>query len=75
MFKKIRAMFNKPSGYDQMLFNDMQQMISTMELLNNHILALARITLVTPDRLFKEAINTKANTEYLESLIKAKNAK
>ena len=75
MFNKIKNFFIRPSKYDQAIFTSVEENYRMINVLNNHLVALARITLVTPNRLFKESLNIKANTEYLESLIKAKNVK
>jgi hypothetical protein len=75
MFNKIKSFFSRPSKFDQLIFNELQETKQLIAMLDNHLIALARITLVTPDRLQKESINVQANTEYLQSLLKVKNAK
>lgn len=76
MLAKLKKLFTrKPSAYDQLIFNELQLVNRSIDFLNANIVALARLTLVTPDRLQRESINDTANTEYLKSLIKARDAK
>ena len=70
-----KLFFKKPSKYDQITFNEIQELRKEVSNLDEHFVTLARVALVKPDRLYKESLNVKANAEYLVSLVKAKEEK
>lgn len=74
MFNKLKNFFIRPSKYDKAIFGVLEDNLKSIDVLNSHLIAIARLTLITPSKLLKEINNVQANTEYLESLIKARDA-
>lgn len=56
MFGKIKSLFKK----DVVNRDAMEK-----QMLYDHIIAIARLSMIKPSTLFKEARNMEANTEYL----------
>ncbi len=61
IINKLKELFNKKEiitiNHDQALYD--------------HLIAMARLSLIKPERLVKEAQNTKANADYLLRMIEA----
>jgi hypothetical protein len=72
MINKLKKLFIRPSKFDQAIFANLQELQQRVSNLDAHIVTLARVALIKPDRFFKESQNLKANAEYLVSLVKAK---
>jgi len=61
MFNRLKALFKRP---------DIDSIKRTQEAQNAQLIALARLSFIKPETLLREALNQKANTEYLIELIK-----
>lgn len=71
---KIKHYIARPKGFKRLDIVERAtiQSLNQNSLLNNHIIALARLQFVKPEVLYREANNTKANAEYLQQLLKVK---
>lgn len=72
MFKRVQAFIQKPRQTDILLANAIDNLQSQINNLNIHLIALARLGLITPAKLLQEVNNIQANTEFITSLTKAK---
>ena len=57
MLNKIKSLFSKKEVVNR---DAMEK-----QMLYDHIIAIARLSMIKPSTLFKEARNVEANTEYL----------
>ena len=71
MLKAFLNRFKRPRRTDLMIGTIGYQ----QQVLERHLIALARLTFIKPDRLVAEANNLEANTEYLGKMIKAREKK
>jgi hypothetical protein len=71
MFKALLNRLRRPS--------ETKMLIGTIgyqqQVLERHLIALARLSFIKPDRLVEEANNLEANAEYLHKMIKSKEDK
>ena len=66
-FKQIIAKFKKPSQLEQVTIMNYNQLQNT----NDNLIAVARLSLIKPEVLVREARNVQANAEYLLKMVEA----
>lgn len=54
------------------IFEELKRTQAILSLVEEHIIAVARLSLIKPDRLKEESKNSKANAEYLEKMLEVK---
>lgn len=62
----LKALFTKKQNPEHLVIG---QIIESQEIQNNYLVALARLCFIKPENLQREAINVKANAEYLLKII------
>lgn len=67
LYKKIIELIKKPSRLEQVTVMNYNQLQNT----NDNLIAIARLSLIKPDVLVREARNVKSNAEYLVKMIEA----
>lgn len=67
LINKLTARFKKPSQLEQVTVMNYNQLQNT----NDNLIAVARLSLIKPEVLVREARNIQANAEYLLKMIEA----
>jgi hypothetical protein len=66
-FKAFIAKFKKPSQLEQVTIMNYNQLQNT----NDNLIAIARLSLIKPEVLVREARNIQSNAEYLLKMVEA----
>jgi hypothetical protein len=71
---KFKAYLARPKGFRRLDLVEKATIsaLTQNQALNDHILALARLSFIKPENLYREANNNKANTEYMLKLLEIK---
>jgi len=67
IINKVKAYFKKPSQLEQVTIMNYNQLQNT----NDNLIAVARLSLIKPEVLVREARNVQANAEYLLKMVEA----
>ena len=67
IIKNIINKFKKPSQLEQVTIMNYNQLQNT----NDNLIAVARLSMIKPDVLVREARNIQANAEYLLKMVEA----
>lgn len=65
LFNKIIAKFKKPNQLEEVAVMTYNQLQNT----NDNLIAIARLSLIKPEALVREARNVQANGEYLLRMV------
>ena len=72
----IKELFKKrPSKNERAIvavYEELKRTQSILNMVEEHVIAVARLSLIKPDRLKEESKNNKANAEYLTKMLEVK---
>ncbi len=74
LIQRFKHYLARPKGFKRLDIVEKACISSFQQnkVLNDNIIALARLSFIDPKRLYEESINIKANTDYLVKLVEAK---